>query len=740
MRLSLRFILPLAAVLILIAYAVVPLVDKLIERWFVRDLDMRSALIANSMREPLLERLGTDSTARLVSYFNRITQDERLFAVGFCDAANGALIATKTFPAELKCEVFASPEKMPVQILSGARGAVHVTVEPIESEGVLVGRLVFVHDMSFIQRRSAETRKLVFYFFVGLGCIVSLVTVVIAHMSRRGWIEGTRELLRGEIIKRAGGRHALPNPELQPIARDLRMLIRELEAEYRPRDESQVTWNPEALRSILRSELRGEEILVVSNREPYLHVKKDGRIEVQRPASGLVTALEPIMRACSGTWIAHGAGSADRETVDGRDRVAVPPEHPSYHLRRLWLSEKEELGYYYGFSNEGLWPLCHIAHVRPTFRASDWEQYEAVNRKFADAVLEEAGTDSPIVLVQDYHLALLPRMIRDRLPNATIITFWHIPWPNPESFGICPWRAQLLDGLLGSSILGFHTQFHCNNFLDTVDRLMEARVDRETFTISYGGHQTAVHRYPISIDWPPSPELTAKPVEICRNDVRRCLGLPADHTLGFGVDRLDYTKGILERFMAVERLLELQPEWRGKFSFIQVAAPSRSSIGQYRDFEAQVRDLAQRINERFGRDWYQPIILKIEHHEHEAVYEYYRAVDLCFVSSLHDGMNLVAKEFLAARDDGRGVLILSQFTGASRELPEALIVNPYDIDQCAAALHLALTMSATEQRDRMRVMRGLISEFNVYRWAGRMLLDAAAMRRRGRILERGTSL
>ena len=739
MRLSLRFILPLMVVLFLIAYAVVPLMDKLIERWFIRDLDMRSALISNSIRDPLLERLDAGSNAKIVSYFNRITQDERLFAIGFCDAAQGSLSATKKFPKEIRCENIQALSEKPGHLIGESGMALHVAVAPVESEGVVVGRLVFVHDMSFIQRRSAETRKYFFYFFAALGCIVSLLTVIIAHMSRRGWIEGTRALLRGEVIKRPGGKDVVTTPELQPIARDLRMLIRDLETEYRPRDENQVTWTPEALRSILKAELRGEEILVVSNREPYIHVKQDDRIEVQRPASGLVTALEPIMRACSGTWIAHGAGSADRETVDRYDRVGVPPEHPSYKIRRIWLSEAEELGYYYGFSNEGLWPLCHIAHVRPTFRASDWEQYEAVNRKFANAVVDESGTDSPIVLVQDYHLALLPRMIRDRLPNATIITFWHIPWPNPESFAICPWRAQLLDGMLGSSILGFHTQFHCNNFFDTVDRLMEARVDRETFTISYGGHQTAVHRYPISIDWPPAAEFTAKPVDACRSGIRRRHGLSDDHALGFGVDRLDYTKGILERFMAVERLLELKPDWIGKFSFIQVAAPSRSSIGQYREFEAQVRVMAERINGRFGTEGYRPIILLIKHHDHEAVYEYYRGVDLCFVSSLHDGMNLVAKEFLAARDDGRGVLILSQFTGASRELPEALIINPYDIDQCAAALHLALVMPATEQRDRVRVMRGLISEFNVYRWAGRMLLDAAVMRRRGRILDRAPS-
>jgi trehalose 6-phosphate synthase len=486
--------------------------------------------------------------------------------------------------------------------------------------------------------------------------------------------------------------------------------------------------------------LRGDDVIVVSNREPYIHQRRGERIEVQRPASGLVTALEPIMRACSGTWIAHGSGSADRDVVDRHDRVGVPPEKPAYKIRRVWLSAEEEAGYYYGFANEGLWPLCHIAHVRPIFRSSDWAHYVAVNRKFAKSVVAEARTGNPIVLVQDYHLALLPRMIREEMPNATVITFWHIPWPNPESFAICPWRQEILAGMLGSSILGFHTQFHCNNFVDTVDRFMEARVDRENFTVSFGGESTAVRRYPISVDWPPDPALLAKPVEQCAADVRALNNFPAGHRFCIGVDRLDYTKGILERFRAVERLLEMNPEWIGRFSLIQIAAPTRSSIDEYQSHEAQVRALAIRINERFGRggrDLPLPIVLKVEHHDAGQVYEYYRAADCCFVSSLHDGMNLVAKEFVAARDDEHGVLILSQFTGAARELPEALIVNPYDTDQCAAALHLALTMPLAEQRDRMRLMRGLVAEFNVYRWAGRMLLDAASMRQRSHLVENG---
>jgi trehalose 6-phosphate synthase len=725
---------PLMLALAAIAYAVVPLVDRLTLRWFVRDMDMRSILISNAIHDSIQDSLGSGSKARTLGLFNKILQDERLYALGFCGASGDERIATNTFPAEIVCgdlDKFADPSQ---KLLRSDKGPLHVAVVEVDADGSRLGNLVLVHDMSFVQRRSEETKRYVFIFFIGLGAIVSLITVVIAELSWRGWVKGVRALLRGEWLWRpAAADNPLPMPELHPIAGDLRTLIRDMEAERRVRDESQITWSPDALRAILRNDLQGDDILVVSNREPYMHVRRNGRIEVSRPASGLVTALEPVMRACSGTWIAHGSGSADREAVDANDRVAVPPGKPAYSLRRVWLTPEEEAGYYFGFANEGLWPLCHIAHVRPTFRSGDRKQYIEANRRFAQAVVEEAKTPDPIVLVQDYHFALLPRMIRDRLPEATVITFWHIPWPNPEAFAICPWREELLDGLLGSSILGFHTRFHCINFLDTVDRMLEARVDRETFEVTYGGKSTAVKRYPISIEWPPPADLVRKPVAECRADVRRRNDLPQDHFVGIGVDRLDYTKGIVERFLAVERLLEMEPRWIGRFSFIQIAAPSRSAIAEYREFEARVRELAGRINGRFARGGAPPIVLKVEHYEPPDVYEHFRAADVCCVSSLHDGMNLVAKEFVASRDDERGVLILSRFTGASREMPEALIVNPYDIDQCAAALQMALTMQASEQRDRMRIMRGLIGEFNVYRWAGRMLLDAAGMRKRGKL-------
>ncbi|HEY4320857.1 MAG TPA: trehalose-6-phosphate synthase [Gemmatimonadales bacterium] len=734
MRLSLRFIVPLLVVLGVLAWLVVPLADRFTARWFVRDLDIRAQLIATTIQDPLQDLIATGNRSRMEQFFAGVTQDERLFAIGYCPADHGLPMATPTLPAEIRCDDLDHYNASAGKVITSPNGPLLVSVEPLQSAGAPAGRLVLVHDMSFIERRSEVTRRYLFYFFAGLAAVVSLITVVVAQLSWRGWVQGLRALTRGEGLFRPSSKDDMP--ELRPIARDLRALIADVQSEHRTRDHEQLAWSPETLRGILHQDLRGQEVIVVSNREPYIHRAGAHGTEVWRPASGVVTALEPVMRACSGTWIAHGSGSADRTVVDKHDRVSVPPGAPSYELRRVWLTPEEEAGYYYGFANEGLWPLCHIAHVRPTFRTSDWEQYVAVNRRFADAVIEEAHSRDPIVLVQDYHFALVPRMIQESLPSATIITFWHIPWPNPEAFSICPWREEILDGLLGSTILGFHTQFHCNNFFDTVDRVLEARVDREMFTVSYRGRPTAVKRYPISIEWPPSKELLRKPVAQCRIDVRHAYGLPESQALGVGVDRLDYTKGIEERFRAVERFLETRPEWVGKFSFLQIAAPTRERIEEYHAYELRVRELAERINARFASGGQPAIVLSAVHHQPREVYEAYRAADCCFVSSLHDGMNLVAKEFVAARDDERGTLILSQFTGAARELPEAIIVNPYDMDQCAAALAMAMAMPANEQRSRMRLMRGLIQEFNVYRWAGRMLIDAAGMRRRGRLFER----
>lgn len=732
--LGLRFVIPLTIALTLLAYAVMPLVERMTLHWFVRDLDSRAQLITVALQEPLSELLEKGNKTKINNLFNRTIKDERLFAIGYCDVDGNVLYHTPTFPNNLNCKFPNVPLHESHSLLKLSKGLVHVAVNPISYSGAPAGSLILLHDMSFVQHRSETSRKYIIMMFAVIGLVISLITVLVAHLSWRGWMHGVGALLRGEKIVQP----LIPPSysELRPLIGDLRAMMRIMNAERRFGDDVTISWTPNTLRKLLHKQLTGDQILVVSNREPYIHVKGEKGIEVHRPASGLVTAVEPVMRACSGTWVSHGSGSGDHDVVDAKDHVPVPPEHPEYTLRRIWLTGEEENGYYYGFANEGLWPLCHIAHVRPLFRTSDWEYYTAINQRFADAVVKEANKEDPVVLVQDYHFALLPKMIHDILPKATIITFWHIPWPNPESFGICPWREELLQGMLGSTILGFHTPLHCKNFLETVDRYLETRIDHPSSTISQGGKLTMVETYPISIQWPPPWQQTQPSVEKCRNDIQQLLNINKDCLIGLGVDRLDYTKGILERLRAVERLFERHPEIVGRFTFIQIAAPSRSALEDYQILDTQVRSLAAHINARFSSGSYQPVCLKIENHEPEEVNRYYRAADVCIVTSLHDGMNLVAKEYVAARDDERGVLVLSQFTGASHELYEALIVNPYHIEQTADALFQALTMPDFEQKERMRSMRAVVRDFNVYRWAGKMLLDAGRIRQREKISER----
>jgi trehalose 6-phosphate synthase len=482
----------------------------------------------------------------------------------------------------------------------------------------------------------------------------------------------------------------------------------------------------------------GDRIVVLANREPFRHERTpDGSISITRSASGLVTALEPLVQACSGVWVAHGAGSADRAVVDRRDGVGVPPASPQYRLRRVWLDEQEQQGYYHGFANEALWPLCHRAHVRPVFRSADFNTYRSVNARFADAVCEEAEGESPLVLVQDYHFALAPQLVHERLPLSTIVAFWHIPWPHSRDFEICPWAPELLKGLLGSSIVGFQTPPDCRNFIDTVESVLAARIDREKNVISYAGRQTMVRAYPVSVECPNRWASRASAIETCRHAVRRQLDLEPNVRLCVGVDRMDYTKGIEEKFLAFERLLEWRAELRRNLVFVQVAEPSRVSLPAYRDLRLRLLRTAERINARFGAGTYRPIVLLECHYEPEEVYRLLRAADLCYVGSLHDGMNLVAKEFVSARDDERGVLILSRFTGAARQLAGALIMNPYAIDDSAHVLLEGLNMPDQEQSRRMRSMRSTVAEFSTYWWAGQLLQDASRLcqTRRGDGLE-----
>jgi trehalose 6-phosphate synthase len=732
-----QFILTLIVGLALLTWAATGVVQATAREWFERDVSLRTQLVLTGTVQSLANAWYGETPGLRMLLMN-IARDERVIGVAACDVDLKLRTSTPSFPDEFRCSAVGSRVGAGTSADAEAgrlrpwstsatlpTGRVYVSAMPVTTETQEdLGFVTLVHDLSYIDRREAQARTFLLVASGFLAVLAFGVPVFVARRARYGWTLELRSLLRGGKQKR----------EFQPILNDLRELVDRMTSDQ---EDSSGQWTARRLKQTLNRHLHGEKIVILANREPYIHERRaDGHLEVLHPASGLVTALEPVMRACSGVWVAHGSGNADPETVDRNDHIRVPPGEESYHIRRVWLSEEELRGYYYGFSNEGLWPLCHVAHTRPVFRAEDWRQYQVVNEKFADAVCSEAHSRDPIVLVQDYHFALAPAMIRKRLPAATVIVFWHIPWPNAEQMGICPWRNELLEGLLGSSILGFHTQLHCNNFVDSVDRYLETRIDREHNAVVMQGRRTLIRPYPISLEWPVHWLETAPTPGECRAEVWAELGLKPNALLGVGVDRLDYTKGVEERLLTVEVLLERYPEFRGRFTFAQLAAPSRTKIERYKQLNETVERLAERINARFGTDSYRPIILLRFHHEPPEVFRFFRAAHLCYVSSLHDGMNLVAKEFVAARSDLRGVLVLSEFTGAARELTEALIVNPYDLEASSDALAAALVMPEEEQEDRMRPMRSLLAQFNVYRWAGRMLVDAARLRNQERVAGR----
>ena len=482
-------------------------------------------------------------------------------------------------------------------------------------------------------------------------------------------------------------------------------------------------WTKDSLSSLVKSKLANYLFVVVSNREPYIHTLSENKIKVRVPPSGLTVALDPVMQACRGIWIAHGSGNADKEAVDAHDRVRVPPHRPRYLLRRVWLSREEVDGYYYGFANEGLWPLCHVAYTRPIFKESNWNYYQKVNKIFAQTILEEVGDKKAFVFIQDYHLALVSRLIKEK--NSSIITaqFWHIPWPNPEAFHICPWQKELLQGLLNNDLVGFHIHYHCINFADTVERVMEARIDREKYEIICDGKRTAIRHFPISVDFERiSQEAQKRNVTAEIQHIKNRLDL-TDEIIAIGMDRIDYTKGIPDRLRAIGRFLEKYPQYQKRFVFIQAGVISRIQINAYRKLREEIEDLADEINWRNATGRWKPIHLLLEDESQLTLMALRRMASICIVSSLHDGMNLVAKEFVASRFDEDGVLILSPFTGASRELTDALLINPYATDYLAEAIKYALDMPEEERKRRMKKMRETVRENNIYKWGADIISE-----------------
>jgi trehalose 6-phosphate synthase len=690
------------------------------------DLERRAWLLGEGLKEAVEPVIQRGAPWRIERIIKRFGNPRRGIAV--YDPFAALLVATPdlgprlppSLPIVSRALVTGEAQKG-IEMVAGERTYLYAV--PLEGEDRPAGALLIALDAGHLVLRFSDLwRPNAIRLFL-LASVVSVLTLLVVRWSVTHPVARMAEWAR-QI--RAG--KATPPPvsgqlfgslasEFTELAKSLDHARAAAEREALLRLEGEALWTEERLRQFVRSQLDQGPLFVVSNREPLMHQWRGKKVEAVVPASGLVTALEPIMRACSGVWVAHGSGDADRETADARDKVGVPSDRPTYTLRRVWLSKEEEDGYYFGFANEGLWPLCHIAHTRPVFRAPDWAAYQRVNRKFAEALLEEMkGTERPYVLVQDFHFALLPQLIREARPDARIALFWHIPWPNPEAFAICPWQQDILFGMLGADLIGFHIQFHCNNFLETVERALEARVDRERFAVVRGRQTTHVKPLPISV----APEEDAGAGGPSREEILWEHGSSVDF-LGVGVDRIDYTKGILERLWAIRWFFERYPQYRGRVVFVELAAPSRTHIARYQDLVNEVDRAVEEINWSLRTNEWKPIVYLKGHHTHKEIWPYYRHADFCMVTSLHDGMNLVAKEYVSVVEEDRGVLILSQFTGAARELVDALQVNPYHIEEMAEAIRVAIEMAPGERALRMRRMKQIVRERNVYRWAGLLL-------------------
>jgi trehalose-6-phosphate synthase/HAMP domain-containing protein len=699
------------------------------QRRLLQEVQRRAALLGDGLRDSVEGSVRRGSKGSLVRTLKRRRMADGDIVVVDNLGTTVAAVPDNSLPAipMVIQALAAGREREGLQTLDDRPRYVRVSLLRADGDEKIIGALAVVLDATHLDTAVAALAQYNALRFVALAVALSVITPLIVRASVTQPLSAIADWAK---TLKAGS--AVPPPtaadakvfgalalEVAGLARSLYRARAAAQHEAALRLAGDAVWTEERLKLFVRARLGGRTLFVVSNREPVSHVWHGTKILAQTPASGVVTAIEPVMRACGGVWVAHGSADGDRETSDARGRLGLPDDDPRYTLRRVWLSQHEEQGYYYGFSNEGLWPLCHVVHARPTFRPEDWQHYRAVNDKFAEALLEEMNdTEAPLVLVQDYHFALLPAIVKQRRPDARVAIFWHIPWPNSEAFGICPWQKDIVHGMLGADLIGFHTQYHCNNFLETVDRGLEARIDAEHFAVVRGDHITSVKPYPISV----APEFLEDPPTVSREAVLRGLGISAEF-LGVGVERIDYTKGLRERFVALRRFFERHPEYRERVVFVQLAAPSRSRITRYQELQTEIHATVQQVNSAVGSRGWKPIVYLEEHHDRRDIWPFYRHADFCMVSSLHDGMNLVAKEFVSVRDDDDGALILSRFTGAARELRDALIVNPYDVDEMADAIAAAIEMPVEQRMLRMRRMREVVREHNIYRWAGVLLGD-----------------
>lgn len=697
------------------------------------DLQLRTALLADSLKESIRPSYLSNATSTMQAILDKFAGRERLLGLAVYDN-EGAVFATSLgLPSEL-AQIHVIPEKamdaddIESDFVDFNKKNIFAFATPLHSDGNVVGALMVFQKADYIKDEIGQIwktnllRLFLQAFLLSLAIAVFLNWVIYKPILRIS--ENVRSARSGKFD---GDFEVKNHGFLKPIVAEMTKMSKSLilarssaSEEARMRLEKfDSPWTAERLKEFFKAYAKDRQIFVVSNREPYIHKKNKNNIYWEVPASGMVTALEPVMEACGGTWLAHGSGDADKQTVDSQDKIKVPPDEPRYTLKRIWLTEKEISGYYNGYSNSALLPLCLLAHIRPEFSKQDWSVYRRVNGKFAQALLEEIkNIQRPIILIQDYHFALLPAMIKKSRPDAEIGLFWHIPWPNTQMFSICPQRKEILEGMLGADVIGFHTQQFCNNFFETVGKEIESLADIEKFAIMHKEQASYIKPFPASVAFVNGNG--AKTEDETRPKLLDDLKIKAKH-LAIGVDRLDYTKGFLEKFKGVEFFFDMYSDFVGKFTLLQIAPLSHGGSEKYQRFDDKVTQEAERINRRFSNGDWKPIVLLKEYQTHKEISQLYRASSVCLVTSLNDGMNLVAKEFIAAKDDEEGVLILSKFAGAAKDLKEALIINPYSAEETAETIHKALTMPLSEQHQRMKKLRLAVKNYNIYRWAAEFL-------------------
>jgi trehalose 6-phosphate synthase len=707
------------------------------------NLEQRASLLSDSLKESVEPSYENSSQASLQASLQKIVDRfanrERLAGIALYDN-KGALLATssglpKTIIENTKSISDAMDSNVSKSNFFDADGETrYVFVDSLHNDAnSVIGALMIVQNAGYINTSIGEIWR---GNLLRLGIQIIIFSIAIFIILRFFVFRQVIRLVDSVKKIRMGGKNEIFKDTakysfFKPLAKEITHMTNSLlqarssaSEEARMRLEKLDTpWTAERLKEFIKAYLKDRKIFVVSNQEPYIHQKIKNEIVASMVPSGLNTAVNSVMEACGGVWIAHGSGDADKETADENGKLQVPPNDPHYTLKRVWLSEKEFDGHY-RFSVEAMYPLCLMTYTRPVFRKENWMMYKHVNKKFAQTLLAEIkDVEQPIVLIQDYHFALLPQMIKESRPDAEVGIFWHVPWPSPEAFSVCPWRNEILKGMLGADIIGFNTQQFCNNFISTAEKEIESLTDLETFSITREDHTTHIKSFPISIVFSDSKETDVDKTESNNLgvDILKKLGIKTKY-FGIGVDRLDYAKGIPERFTGIEHFFDVHPEYKGQLTFLQIASPHRE---HFKDYQEQYKDLitkeADRVNNKFGTKEWKPIVLETTQYGPKEISALFKLANLCLITSLHDSMNLVAKEYVAARNDSLGVLILSQFAGASRNLKDALMINPHNTEEIGVAINTAINMTPSEQRRRMDIMRTSVKDYNVYRWAAEFI-------------------